>query len=287
MEPILQVENLTKQYPNFKLDHISFSVPKGTIMGLVGENGAGKSTTINAILDLIRKDEGIVSFWGSELSSDPKHIKEDIGVVFDGINFYETLTPANVGKISASAYQQWDSTVYNRYLEQFSLTPNKEIKTFSKGMKTKLCIAVALSHNPKLLILDEATSGLDPVMRDDILDVFLDFVQNENHSILMSSHITTDLEKVADYITFIHEGKVLFSKTKDDLRYNYGIIRCSTAQFHTINKSDIIAYRKCDLQWDVLVADKEKVRRSYRSMVIDDASIDDILLLYVKGGTGK
>lgn len=206
MDAILRVDNLTKQYADFKLDHVSFSVPKGTIMGLIGENGAGKSTTINAILDLIHKDDGTVTFWGQELSS-AKQLKEDIGVVFDGINFYETLTPAKVGKIAGAAYKQWDGHLFQDYLKRFQLPLDKEIKSLSKGMKMKLCIAVALSHKPKLLILDEATSGLDPVMRDDILDVFLEFVQDENHSILMSSHITTDLEKVADYITFIHQGK--------------------------------------------------------------------------------
>lgn len=214
MDAILQVNNLTKQYSDFKLDNVSFSLPKGTIMGLIGENGAGKSTTINAILDLIKKDDGTVTFWGQELSSDPRRLKEDIGVVFDGINFYETLTPAKIGQISKAAYTQWDQHLYNEYLTKFQLPTKNEVKTFSKGMKMKLCIAVALSHHPKLLILDEATSGLDPVMRDDILDVFLDFVQDEQHSILMSSHITTDLEKIADYITFIHQGKVMFCKTK-------------------------------------------------------------------------
>ena len=287
MDAILQVNNLTKQYSDFKLDNVSFSVPKGTIMGLIGENGAGKSTTINAILDLIKKDDGTVTFWGQELSSDPRRLKEDIGVVFDGINFYETLTPAKIGQISKAAYTQWDQHLYNEYMTKFQLPTKNEVKTFSKGMKMKLCIAVALSHHPKLLILDEATSGLDPVMRDDILDVFLDFVQDEQHSILMSSHITTDLEKIADYITFIHQGKVVFCKTKDELRYRYGIIRCGAALFDAIDKTEVLAYRKCDYQWDVLVADKEKARRKYKSAVVDDASIDDILLLYVKGEQPK
>ena len=287
MDAILQVNNLTKQYSDFKLDNVSFSLPKGTIMGLIGENGAGKSTTINAILDIIKKDDGTVTFWGQELSSDPRRLKEDIGVVFDGINFYETLTPAKIGQISKAAYTQWDQHLYNEYLTKFQLPTKNEVKTFSKGMKMKLCIAVALSHHPKLLILDEATSGLDPVIRDDILDVFLDFVQDEQHSILMSSHITTDLEKIADYITFIHQGKVMFCKTKDELRYRYGIIRCGAALFDAIDKTEVLAYRKCDYQWDVLVADKEKARRKYKSAVVDDASIDDILLLYVKGEQPK
>lgn len=282
MDAILQVENLTKHYPDFTLDHVSFSVPKGTIMGLIGENGAGKSTTINAILDLIHKDDGTVTFWGQELSS-AKQLKEDIGVVFDGINFYETLTPAKVGKIARAAYSQWDNHLYLDYLKRFQLPLDKEFKQMSKGMKVKLCIAVALSHNPKLLILDEATSGLDPVMRDDILDVFLEFVQDENHSIMMSSHITTDLEKVADYITFIHQGKVIFNKKKDDLRYHYGIVRCGAATFDQIDKQEILAYRKEDYQWNVLVADKEKAKKKYKNAVVDDATIDDILLLYVKG----
>ena len=282
MDNILEVRNLTKQYADFTLDHVSFSIPKGTIMGLIGENGAGKSTTINAILDLIHKDDGTVTFWGQELSS-AKQLKEDIGVVFDGINFYETLTAAKVGKISQTAYKQWDDRLYREYLNRFQLPTDKEIKTFSKGMKMKLCIAVALSHRPKLLILDEATSGLDPVMRDDILDVFLEFVQDEEHSIMISSHITTDLEKVADTITFIHQGKVLFCKAKDELLYHYGIIRCGAAIFDEIDKSEILAYRKEDYQWNVLVADKEKARRRYKNAVVDDAAIDDILLLYVKG----
>lgn len=282
MDAILQVKNVTKQYAGFKLDNISFSVPKGTIMGLIGENGAGKSTTINAILDLINRDEGTVDFWGQKLSSS-KQLKEDIGVVFDGINFYETLTPKKVGEISNAAYKQWDEYLYADFLKRFEIPRDKEIKTFSKGMKMKLCIAVALSHKPKLLILDEATSGLDPIMRDDILDVFLEFVQDENHSILMSSHITTDLEKVADYITFIHHGKVIFSKTKDELRYQYGIIRCGAALFAQIDKEEILVYRKDDYQWNVLVADKEKARRKYKKAVVDDATIDDIMLLYVKG----
>lgn len=286
MDAILQVTNLTKQYADFKLDDVSFSLPKGTIMGLIGENGAGKSTMIHAILDLIHKDEGTVTFWGQKLSAS-KQYKEDIGVVFDDINFYGTLTPAQVGKISRAAYKQWDQDQYQNYLRRFQLPMDKEIKTLSKGMKMKLSMAVALSHKPKLLILDEATSGLDPVMRDDLLDVFLEFVQDENHSILMSSHITTDLEKVADYITFVHQGKLLFCKTKDELRYHYGIIRCGAATFNQIDQADILTYRKDDYQWNVLVPDKEKARRKYKSAVVDDATIDDILLLYVKGEQAK
>lgn len=286
MDAILEVKDLTKQYDGFTLDHVSFTVPGGCIMGLIGENGAGKSTTIKAILDLIHKDEGKVTFWGKDLAQAPE-MKEDIGVVFDGISFYETLTPARVGRILGEAYKNWDDNLYKEYLRRFSLPTDKEIKGLSKGMKAKLSIAAALGHRPKFLILDEATSGLDPVMRDDMLDVFLEFVQDEEHSILMSSHITTDLEKVADYITFIHQGQMMFCKSKDELRYRYGVVRCGAAVFGQMDSADVLAWRKEAYQWDVLVPDKEKARRLYKNAVVDDATIDDILLLYVKGERSK
>ncbi|GAU78293.1 ABC transporter ATP-binding protein [Fusibacter sp. 3D3] len=282
-EYALELIEITKKYPDFSLNEVSFKVPKGSIVGLIGENGAGKSTTINIALDLVHKECGTVIFWGQERSENSQEWKEDVGVVFDGINFHETLTPLKIGKILAASYKQWDDAVYQSYLVKFKLPQAKKIKAFSKGMKTKLCIAAALSHDPKILILDEATSGLDPVMRDDILDVFLDFVQDEDHSILMSSHITTDLEKVADYIVFIHQGQIILSKSKDELIYKYGIIRCGSDLFESIDKKAVLAYRKCDFQWDVLVDDKDKFKRLYKDAVIDNASIDDILLLYIKG----
>ncbi len=282
MEQALQVTNLCKRYEGFTLDNVSFTLPQGAILGLVGENGAGKSTTIHAILDLIQKDGGTVRFWGRELKSD-KAMKEDIGVVFDEISFHETLTPERVGKLGKAAYRQWDEALYKAYLTRFSLPPKKEIKALSKGMKMKLSIAVALSHRPKLLILDEATSGLDPVMRDDILDVFLEFVQQEDHSILMSSHITSDLEKIADYILYIHKGKVLLNQPKDTLRYRYGILRCGKEQFAALNRDDILAWRQEAYQFSVLVSDKEAARKRYPDVVVDDATIDEIMLLYGKG----
>ncbi len=282
MELCLKVDNLTKQYDHFKLDHVSFELPKGTIMGLIGENGAGKSTTIHAILDLIHKDEGEVTFWGQRLS-DSRAIKEDIGVVFDEINFHDTLNAKKIAHIFREAYRQWDDAAFEGYLKRFSLPWDKEIREFSRGMKMKLGIAAALSHHPKILILDEATSGLDPIVRDDILDVFLDFVQDEEHGILMSSHITTDLEKVADYITFIHQGKVLFCREKDELRYRYGALRCGEAEFAKIDPADILAYRKEPYQYSVLVADREQAARKYPGIIVDPVTIDEIMLLYVKG----
>ncbi len=282
MNHALKVTSLTKRYDRFTLDNVSFEIPMGTIMGMIGENGAGKSTTINAVLDLIRRDGGEVTFWDQPLTEN-RELKEDIGVVFDGLNFYDTLTPKKIGKVLSSAYKTWDDGLYRQYLQRFDLPERQEIKSFSKGMKMKLNIAAALSHRPKLLILDEPTAGLDPVMRDDILEVFLEFVQDEEHSILVSSHISTDLEKIADYITFIHQGKVVFSKSKDDLRYRYGVLRCGEEAFGKMDKADMLAWRREAYQYSILVKDKESARKKYPDAVMDNTTIDDILLIYVKG----
>ena len=209
----IELSHVTKHFPGFTLQDLSLAVPSGTICGLVGENGAGKSTTIRLLMGGLQPDSGTCTVLGTDAAS-PEFlaVKEDIGVVLDGVNFYETLTPEQVGKVCRAAYRQWDADLYRSYLARFALPPRKEIKALSKGMRMKLLIAAALSHRPKLLILDEATSGLDPVMRDEMLEVFWDFVQDEEHSILMSSHITTDLERIADRITFLHRGKLLFCK---------------------------------------------------------------------------
>ena len=210
----LIIDSLTKKYRNFVLDNVSFNVPCGTIVGLIGENGAGKSTTIKAILGLIQKDAGQITILGKREKDIDFAIRNQIGVVFDGNNFPNTLTPKKLNALMKKIYPEWNENKFFSSLKRLSIPDNKKVKTFSKGMKMKLSIAVAFSHNSKLLILDEATSGLDPVVRDDILDMFLDFVQNETHSILVSSHITGDLEKIADYIVFIHNGKVIFSESK-------------------------------------------------------------------------
>ena len=279
----LVVNGLTKKYQDFVLDNVSFSVPSGTIVGLIGENGAGKSTTINAILGLINKDSGTIELLGkpdSELDGD---LRNQIGVVFDGSNYPDALSAKKLNNVFKNIYSAWNENRFFSLLREMSLPADKKVKDFSKGMKMKLSIAVAFSHNSKLLVLDEATSGLDPVVRDDILDMFLEFVQDESNSILVSSHITSDLEKVADYIVFIHKGKVVFCKSKDELRYKYGIIRCGAAQFDAIDKDEVIAYRKQDYEWELLVADRDAAQRKYPKAVVDPATIDEIMLLYVKG----
>ena len=281
MNHALTISGLTKTYPDFVLDHVSFTVPSGSIVGLIGENGAGKSTTIHAAIGLIQKEAGHAAILGKEELD--AETREQIGVVFDGSNYPEILSPKKISRVMKHIYRSWDEPAYLRLLKQFSLPPDKPIRQFSKGLKMKLAITAALSHHSKLLILDEATSGLDPVIRDDILDMLLDFVQDEEHSILISSHITSDLEKIADYIVFIHEGKVVFSKPKDELTEQYGIIKCGAAQFDAIEKSDIIVSRKMDYEWQVLISDRDKMQKKYRDALIVPAAIDEIMLLYIKG----
>ena len=283
MNTALTITGLTKKYSNFVLDNISFSIRSGSIVGLIGENGAGKSTTINSILGLIKKDSGKITVLGHDIDTFDCAVKEKIGVVFDGSNFSEELTPAKLSKVLRDIYSSWEQSYFNRLLDQLNIPATKKIKTFSKGMKMKLSIAVAFAHHPQLLILDEATSGLDPIVRDDILDMFLEFVQDEEHSILVSSHITSDLEKVADYIVFIHAGKIIFCEPKDELLERYGIIKCGAAQFDAIDKNDIVTYRKQDYEWQVLVANREKVAKKYPKAMVIPATIDEIMLLYVKG----
>ena len=277
----LELKNVSKQYKDFTLDNISFQVPQGSIVGLIGENGAGKSTAIHAILGLISKDSGTVTMLGK--TDIDAVCKENIGVVFDGNNYPVMLTPKQLGKVFENIYRSWNKGMYKELLNKFNLPLDKKIKNFSKGMKMKYAISVAFSHGAKLLILDEATSGLDPIMRDEILDMFLDFIQDEENSVLVSSHITSDLEKVADYIVFIHNGKIVFSKPKDELLENYGIIKCGARLFAGIGKEEIIAYRKQDYEWQILVGDRQSAQKKYPEALIVPASIDEIMLMYVKG----
>lgn len=285
MNDALLLENVSKQYKNsgFLLDHISFSLPKGSIMGFVGENGAGKTTTLGCILNTLQKDTGTVRLFGQEMTDTDTAVREDIGVVYDGDNFPGYLCANQLAHIMRGIYARWDDDLFQKYLKVFHLPDRQKIKTYSRGMSMKLAIAAALSHHPRLLIMDEATSGLDPVVRESILDVFLDFVGTEEHSILLSSHITGDLEKIADYITFIHEGKIILTASKDDLVYSYGVMRCKKEQFQALAPEDVIAYRKRDFQIDVLVADRKTAGKNYKDIVTDSVSIDDILLLLVKG----
>lgn len=281
-ENSILVRDLCKKFDGFMLDHVSFQVPKGRIVGFIGENGAGKSTTINLILNELKKDSGEILVFGTDHKSYP--LKEEIGVVFDECNFHEVFTAINIEKILSGVYQSWDKELYREYLKRFKIPENKPVGSFSKGMKMKLSIICALSHRPRLLILDEATTGLDPVVRDEILDLFLEFIQDEEHSVFFSSHITSDIQKIADYVILIHQGKIIFEEAKDDLVYNYGIIRCGKERFASLLVEDYMMYRDAKVCMECLVRDKEAVRRKYKDVIVDNVSLEDIMLFYIKGG---
>lgn len=283
MKYALEVKNITKRYERFTLDQVSFAVPGGSIMGFVGENGAGKSTTIKGILGLIRLDEGEVRILGKDQSEEKALDKEEIGVVLDGCHFPDNLKVKEVRKIMRSLYRSWQDDVFAGYLKQFQLEENKKVKELSRGMKMKLSLAIALSHQAKLLILDEPTSGLDPMARDAILDIFLDFIQDEEHSILVSSHIITDLEKVADYITFIHQGKLLFSESKDELLLRYGLVRCTKEELKELDERHIRGIRRNHFGCEVLVDNRPELEKREHSYVLDPANIEEIMLFLADG----
>lgn len=283
MEYAIEVRNLTKEYENFKLENVSFNVGKGTIMGFIGENGAGKSTTIKAILNLIKKDNGLITVLGKEINRNEKGIKNELGIVLNDGNFNEKLNVKAINKIMKNIYKRWDDDVFYKYIEKFNIDTSKKIEEFSKGMKMKLSIAIALSHKAKILILDEATSGLDPVARDEVLDILMEFIQNEENSILMSSHITSDLEKIADYITFIHNGKIIFSENKDKLIYDMGVVKCTENQFKTIEVQDRMFYKKGIFNYEVLIDNRDEFSKKYPSLVINNSNLEEIMLFYIKG----
>ena len=236
----IEIKGLSKKLKDFQIDNLNLTLPSGCITGLIGENGAGKSTTIKLILNLLFKDRGTVTLLGKDNVKELDLVKEDIGVIFDECSFPPDLNARQIGKIMKGSYRQWDAETYENYLTQFELSPKKSIKNYSRGMKMKLSFAVALSHQAKLLILDEATSGLDPVVRDDIIDLLMEFTKEEDRSILISAHIVSELEKICDYIAFLHKGKLLLSEEKDKLYEQYGAIHCSEQQLSELPPKSVI-----------------------------------------------
>lgn len=278
MENCIELKNVTRKYNKFALNNVSFTVPTGSVMGFIGENGAGKSTTIKALLGLIRPDSGSITVLGEDAQSLSPETKEKIGVVFDSLTFPKELNAKQLDKVLSGIYKQWDSDIFFAYLSHFELPTNKKLKTFSRGMEMRLSIAAALSHDPQLLVLDEPTGGLDPVMRSEILDLFLEFMQDESHSILMSTHITSDLEHIADYITFIHKGEIVFTEERGEMLEKHRILKCSDEQLAEIAKEDIIGMRKGRYSNEVLTVSAEK----YPHITADAPSIEEIMVYYVK-----
>lgn len=274
MNLALDVKNIYKSYAEFQLQDVTLALPRGCIMGLVGENGAGKSTTIQIILDIVHRDRGEVRVLGEDISQ----VKEQVGVVMDESCFPENLCAPDIDRILKKIYKTWNSEVFLGYCKRFALSEKKSIKDYSRGMKMKLSIAVALSHDSKLLILDEATSGLDPVVRDEILDIFLEFIQDETRSVLISSHIISDLEKICDYITLIHQGKVLFSEQKDLMLERFAMFRGSEEEFKKLPNEAIVGTRRHQFGMEALV------RRSMTQAKLESANMEEIMLYMIKEG---
>lgn len=274
----LEIKNLSKSFSGFKLDNLNLTLPSGCIMGLIGENGAGKSTTIKLILDMLHKDSGTIKILGRDNQDNIYLTKEDIGVVMDEVGIPECLNAKQVGKIMRYTFRNWNDEEYANYLKKLSVPADKPFKEFSRGMKMKLGIAIAMSHESKLLLLDEATSGLDPVVRDEVVEMLSEFTRDENHSILISSHIVSDLEKLCDYVAFLHKGKLLLCEEKDRLLGEYGIIHCTAEQLSELDSKAIKHKKETPYGVEAIVL-RDNVPNN---MKISPISIEELFIFMVK-----
>ena len=285
MDNMLEINHLNKKYGDFTLDDINFKLPKGQILGFIGENGAGKSTTIKSILNLIRIDSGSITVLGKKHDKLTRQEREEIGVVLDDGFLPEQLSYEDIRLIIKNIYPKWDDQLFYEYIKRFKLPKNKTIKEYSSGMKMKIKLIVALCHHPRLLILDEPTSGLDPVARYEVLDILEEFIKDENHAILISSHITSDLEHIADNILFIHEGRIILEEKKDILMNVYGIIRMSEEEIKKIDNNDYIKYLRYKDECLLLTKDKKYFKSKYKEYEVERPTIENIMLVYMKGKT--
>ena len=277
----VELSHIHKSLGGFAIQDLSLTVPSGTICGLVGENGAGKSTTIRLMMNALTPDSGTARVLGVDAASPEfREVKEDVGVVLDEAYFPETLTAVQVGKVMAATYRRWEQKRYEDFLDRFQLPGKKRFKDFSRGMKMKLAIAAALSHQSRLLVLDEATSGLDPIVRDEVLEIFNEFTREEDHSILISSHILSDLEKICDYIAFLHQGRLLFCDEKDQLLETYGLFAGTAEQAESLRPEAVIGRESSGFG-----GIRALVRRSEvpAGLELERASVEDIILFMVKG----
>jgi len=281
MSNAIEIKGLSKSYPGFLLEDIHLDLPRGSILGLVGENGAGKSTLIKLILKAISRDSGTVRVLDVDLDDpDFGRVKEDVGVVLDEAYYPEVLTAQQLERVMANTFSKWDREVYQNYLKRFQLPEQKKFRDLSRGMKMKLALAVALSHDPKLLLLDEATSGLDPMIRDEMLDLFNEFTREEDHSILISSHIVSDLEKICDYIAFIHKGKLLLCEEKDALVEKYAVVKLGRQDLEALDPEAFVGKREGKYGVEALVY-RERIPSTFAT---EHTSLEDIILFLAKGG---
>lgn len=284
MEPILEVKGLRKSYKNFVLQDISFSLPRGFIMGLIGPNGSGKSTTIKLIMNLLRKDAGEVKICGLDTGRDELAVKQKIGFVYDENCFYDELTVVEMKKIIAPFYEEWDEEAFAYYSDRFQLPTRKKIKELSKGTKMKLALTLALSHHADLIIMDEPTAGLDPVMRSELLEVLRELIQDERKGVLFSTHVVTDLDHVADYITMINNGKLVFSAAKDVLQETFGLVKGGRSMMTPEIKEKLISFRETSFGFEGLTADKVQMEKLLGGQgVIENPSLEEIMVYMVRG----
>ncbi len=283
MTNCIEIKGLCKSYGDFTLRDVDLTVPGGSIMGLIGENGAGKTTTIKCLLGIARPDRGSITVLGRDMAACGAEIRQDIGVVLDECFYHDTLRPRDLSPILAPIYRGWDRELYRDCLARYGLPENKLIKEFSRGMKMKLSLAAALAHRPRLLVLDEATAGLDPVVREEILEEFLAFIGDEEHAILMSSHITGDLEKAADYITYLHRGQVALCGSKDDIRDRYGRVACTAAQLEQLGPGDLLRVRRGAFGCEGLTANRAEFQRKYPQLLAEPLSLEDIMVFMERG----
>lgn len=275
----IELKDVCKAYSGFCLDHINLTLPSGCVMGLIGENGAGKSTTIKLILDMVHKDSGSITLLGQDNTQNTRLLKEDVGVVMDELGMPDCLNIKQVGNIMANTFCRWDMQYYRDLINRFDLPWDKQFKQFSKGMKMKLAIAIAMSHHSKLLLLDEPTGGLDPVVRDEVVDMFYEFTRDESHSILISSHIVSDLEKLCDYIAFLHRGKLLLCEEKDRLLEEYGVVHGTQQQIDQIDPLAVV-YRQ-DKPYEVQAVVKKSGVLS--DMQVSPIGLEELFVFMVKG----
>lgn len=283
---VITLKGVSKDYGDFKLDNVSFSVPEGSVCGFIGQNGAGKTTTIRIILDAINRDGGEVYVFGKSMDKDSAAVREEIGVVFDEMGFHDFLSAAQINTIMKNIYKNWNQEKYFNYLKRFSLPVKKACGSFSRGMRMKLQIATALSHEAKLLIMDEPTSGLDPIVRNEMLQIFQEFVVEEDHTILLSSHITGDLEKLADEVVFIDGGKIILQGNKDELLEKHGILRCKKDEVKNINRDLIVSAEISSLGAEILVNDRKATEKMYPQMIVEPAGLEEIMIHYVNRAKG-
>lgn len=285
MEHILEIRNLRKEYKGFTLKDISFTLERGYIMGFIGPNGAGKSTTIKLIMNLLKKDNGEIKVFGLDNIEHEREIKQRIGFIYDQNHFYDELTLEQMKGAISGFYTNWDDEMYHKYMRLFNLKEEKKIKELSRGMQMKFSLVLALSHNAELIIMDEPTSGLDPVFRSELLDILMDIIQDENKAIFFSTHITNDLEKVADYITFINDGALVFTDSKDEVLNSYGIVKGSNELLSEELRESLVGIKNNRFGFEALAAEASNLRSIYRDrLVIERATLDDIILFTIKGG---